>query len=183
MSIPLRALVVYESMFGNTERIANAVARGLHLEGIDTGLLEVGAAPRELPLEVDLLVVGAPTHGFNLSRGSTRADAVRQGAPAERAGFGIREWLAYVRLDGAHAPGLAAFDTRATQVRWLKMAAGPAAVRLGRKRGLTSVTTPIGFLVDDVRGPLHTDELDRAVAWGRTLALELVDRSTAQQVG
>ena len=68
-------------MFGNTEKVAAAVARGLQLEGVDTGLVEVHAAPASLSPDLDLLVVGGPTHGFSMSRASTRADAVRQGAP------------------------------------------------------------------------------------------------------
>jgi hypothetical protein len=175
----LRALVVFESMFGNTEKVAGSVARGLQLEGIDTGLVEVHAAPNTLPSGLDLLVVGAPTHGFSMSRASTRNDAVRQGAPAERATIGLREWLDAVQLDPARAPALAAFDTRVTKVRWLPKAAGPAAAKMGRRRGLVSTTKPIGFLVDDIRGPLVEQELERAVAWGRQLAAQLVDRAEA----
>ena len=172
-----RALVVYESMFGNTEKVAAAVAHGLQLEGVDTGLVEVRSAPTGLSPDVDLLVVGAPTHGFSLSRASTREDAVRQGAPAERAGTGIREWLESVRFDGPARPLLATFDTRVTQVRWLPKAAGPTAAKLGRRRGLTPAAKPIGFLVDAVRGPLVEEELERAVAWGRRIGVGCIDRA------
>jgi hypothetical protein len=175
----LRALVVFESMFGNTEKVAGAVARGLQLEGIDTGLLEVHAAPARLPLGLDLLVVGAPTHGFSMSRTSTREDAVRQGAPAERATLGLREWLDGVELDKAMLPPLATFDTRVTKVRWIPKAAGPSASRMGRRRGLETIAKPMGFLVDDIRGPLVEHELERAVAWGRQLGVQLVDRTAA----
>jgi len=175
-----RALVVYESMFGNTEQIAGAVARGLRLEGIDTGLVEVGSAPVDVGPEVDLLVVGGPTHGFSMSRASTRQDAVAKGAAADRAGTGIREWLASVRLDPHHVPVVAAFDTRVTKVRWLPQAAGPAAGRAARRRGLSPVAKPVGFLVDDISGPLVAHELQRAVEWGRELGVLLVDRLAAQ---
>jgi hypothetical protein len=171
-----RALLVFESMFGNTEKVAAAVARGLQLEGVDTGLVEVGSAPTQLEPDLDLLVVGGPTHAFSMSRESTRADAVRQGAPSERAPLGLREWLESVRLPTGAEPGLAAFDTRVTKVRWLPQAAGPAATRAGRKRGLEPVAKPIGFLVEDIRGPLVEHELERAVEWGRGLGVSLVDR-------
>jgi hypothetical protein len=176
MTTQPRALVVYESMFGNTEKVAAAVARGLQLEGVDTGLVEARSAPDELPDELDLLVVGAPTHAFSLSRASTRADAVRQGAPPERAELGVREWLASVRMTTSR-PALAAFDTRVTQVRWLPKAAGPTAAKLGRRRQLGSVTKPIGFLVDGTQGPLLDGELERAAAWGRQLGTECVGRA------
>jgi hypothetical protein len=177
-----RALVVYESMFGNTEHIAAAVARGLQLEEVDTGLVEVGSAPGELAEGLDLLVVGAPTHAFSLSRPGTRADAVRKGAAAERAQLGLREWLESVRFDPEHRPLLVAFDTRVTKVRWLPKAAGPTAVRLGHKRGLPTVGKPVGFLVDDIAGPLVEGEVERAVAWGRGLGVESIDRHAAARL-
>jgi hypothetical protein len=173
----LRALVVYESMFGNTEKIASAVLRGLQGEGVDAGLVEAGAAPGSLPDDLDLLVVGGPTHGFSMSRARTRADAVRQGAPAERTEVGIREWLESVRLPHHRLPGVATFDTRVTKVRWIPQAAGPSAARLAHHRGLETVAKPMGFLVEDLRGPLAEGELEQAAAWGRRLATELADRS------
>jgi hypothetical protein len=177
-----RALVVYESMFGNTEHIAAAVARGLQLTGLDTGLVEVGSAPTELSADLDLLVVGGPTHAFALSRPQTRADAVRQGAPTERAEHGLREWLETVRHDPAHRPALAAFDTRVTKVRWLPKAAGPSAVRLAHKHGLESIGKPVGFLVEGLQGPLVDGELDRADAWGRQLGTQCIERVAASVV-
>jgi len=178
----MRALVVFESMFGNTEKVAGAVARGLQHEGVDTGLVEVRSAPARLAPDLDLLVVGGPTHAFSMSRAGTRADAVRQGAPQERAGTGLREWLDAVELEAGHLPQLAAFDTRVTKVRWLPQAAAPSAARAGRHRGLHTLTKPIGFLVDDVRGPLLEPELERAGAWGRQLADALADQVAAAEV-
>ena len=179
MNAPLRALVVYESMFGNTEKVAGAVLHGLQHEGVEAGMVEAGSAPASLRDDLDLLVVGGPTHGFSMSRASTRADAVRQGAPAERSGTGIREWLESVRLGGEPRPVVATFDTRVTKVRWIPQAAGPAAARAARRRGLEVVAKPVGYLVDDVRGPLLEHELEHAVAWGRRLATELADRAAA----
>lgn len=164
-----RALIVYESMFGNTEHVAAAVERGLQQEGFDTELVEISSAPAALDTDLDLLVVGGPTHAFSLSRAQTRAEAVRQGAPADRAEHGLRDWLGSVHPDDDGGPALAAFDTRVTKVRWLPKAAGPTAVRLAHKHGLSALGKPVGFLVDDVQGPLLEGELDRATAWGRQL--------------
>src|SRR4051794_23214803 len=136
---PPRALVVYESMFGNSEKVAAAIAHGLQLEGVDTGLVEARSAPPALAGDLDLLVVGGPTHAFSMSRAATRADAVRQGAPAERADLGIRDWLESVRITSSHRPGVAPFDTRVTKVRRIPQAAGPSARHLARRRGLTTV--------------------------------------------
>lgn len=180
MSTAPRALVVYESMFGNTERVAEAILRGLRLEGVDTALLDVGSAPATLREDLDLLVVGGPTHAFAMSRASTRQDAVVKGAPAARAEAGLREWLASVQVESGADLRVAAFDTRVTKVRWLPQAAGPSAVRAARHRGLEPITKPVGFLVDDIAGPLVEHELERAVAWGRELGVLLVDRMAAQ---
>ena len=72
-----RAMVIFESMFGNTREIADAVAEGLS-SSLSTVILEVGAAPAVLPDDVDLIVVGGPTHAFGLSRPGTRENAIRQ---------------------------------------------------------------------------------------------------------
>lgn len=61
------ALVVFESMFGNTAEVARAVARGLD-DHAPTEVVEVGAASARLAEDVDLVVVGGPTHAFGLSR-------------------------------------------------------------------------------------------------------------------
>lgn len=162
-------LVVFESMFDNTARVAHAVAEGLRAEGVSTQVAEVSTQPVDIPRTVELLVLGAPTHAFSMSRPSTRADAVRQGAPAERAGFGMREWLGAVRPPAGRLE-VAVFDTRVSKVRRLPMAAGPSAARDARRRGFTPVARPASFLVEDVRGPLLDGELERATAWGKTLA-------------
>jgi hypothetical protein len=175
------ALVVVESMFGNTEAVGLAVAEGLRLEGVQTETVTVTGASEQLPPGLDLLVVGAPTHAFSLSRPSTRTDAVRQGAPARVAATGLREWLTAVRGDGA-LPNIAVFDTRVTKVRWLPKAAGTTANRLARRRHFTALAQPRTFLVDDIKGPLIDGELEQAVAWGRSLAMQLVNAKEAATV-
>jgi hypothetical protein len=165
------ALVVVESMFGNTEQVGRAVASGLTEGGVDAVVVGVAVAPVDLPAHLDLVVLGAPTHAFSLSRPSTRADAVRQGAPPERAARGLREWLgAVLPQDPRHCPVAAVFDTRVSKVRRLPAAAGPRAARMARRRGLRVLGRPGAFLVSDVRGPLVAGELERAAAWGQDLA-------------
>jgi len=72
-----RALVIFESMFGNTRMIAEAVAEGLASRFV-TDLIEVSLAPARIPDDVSLVVVGGPTHAFGLTRPRTRADAATQ---------------------------------------------------------------------------------------------------------
>lgn len=172
-----RVLVVYESMFGNTEKIAKAVAGGLAEAGT-TDVVEVGSAPTLLPEDVDLLVVGAPTHAFGLSRPSTRQSAADQ-SPGElvSTGIGVREWLGELRHTGSRA-AVAAFDTRVK----MAMVPGSAARRaLGRLRGLgfTKLMRAESFYVTGTPGPLKDGEVDRAKAWGAKLAAALSTRQHA----
>ncbi|ABL80516.1 MULTISPECIES: flavodoxin family protein [unclassified Nocardioides] len=167
----LRALVVYESMFGSTQDVAAAVADGLRAEGVVTELVDVRHAPPAKDATFDLLVVGAPTHAFSLSRPSTRQDAVRQGARPELASTGIREWIgAMGPRDEARGRAAAAFDTRVTKVRSLPKAASTRACHLLARRGYHLVSRPTPFLVHDVKGPLVAGELDHAVTWAREVA-------------
>ncbi len=163
------ALVVFESMFGNSEQVARAVAEGLEEKGVRTHVAEVSGAPAEISDSIELLVVGAPTHAFSLSRQSTRSDAARQGADGDRVAIGLREWLASAYHEGLQPLHVAVFDTRANKARWLP-AAGHKAARLARDRQFTLVDTPVAFLVGDVHGPLLEGELERARAWGRSLS-------------
>src|SRR4029453_11484910 len=107
----MRALVVYESMFGNTQAIADAVAEGLGAH-LPVDAVEVGAAPALVGDDVALLVVGGPTHAFGMSRQGTRQDAGKQAEHGlVSAGIGLREWLAAVHESaGSVAPP--AVDTR-----------------------------------------------------------------------
>ena len=173
-----RALIVFESMFGNTHAVAGAIADGLRGEGVEVELKDVVTAPTRVPSGYDLLVVGAPTHAFSLSRRSTRDDAERQGATPGHAFIGVRDWLGGLSWDGPQ-PAIAVFDTRATKVRKLRWAANHTAVAILRRHGLRPVTDPVAFVVGDVKGPLEPGELERAVAWGRDLAARAAHRTAA----
>jgi hypothetical protein len=173
----VKALVAYESMFGNTERVARAVAAGLRLEGVDTMVLDVSRAAAADLADVDLLVVGAPTHGFSLSRPATRRDAVRQGGRTDAAESGMREWLETLAAE-SRLPLVATFDTRVTKVRYLPASASRRAARILDAQGHQIVSAPTGFLVHAVPGPLEPREIDRAIAWGRGVASESQSRLT-----
>ena len=171
----MKALVVYESMFGNTEQVARAVADGL-AEHLDVQVLEVGQAPAVIPDPLDLVVVGGPTHAFSMSRPGTREDARRQGATGGDPQTGIREWLARLRAS-THPVRVATFDTKVQKVRHLPGSAARAAAKAVRKLGYASVARAESFYVFDVKGPLVEDELRRARAWGERLGAEAVNRA------
>ncbi|MEU1722991.1 flavodoxin family protein [Actinomadura sp. ATCC 39365] len=164
----MKALVVYESMYGNTERIAQAVAEGLATRMRAT-VAEVGSAPAHVGDEVTLLVVGGPTHAFSMSRASTRDSAAQQAAgPLVSRGRGVREWLASLSTSSA---GLcsAAFDTRVAKPR-LPGSAGRAVAKRLRRLGVRLAVPPCSFYVTGTQGPLVPGELERARQWGESLA-------------
>ena len=106
-----RALVVYESVFGDARTIAHAIADGLS-SSIPADVVAATDAPAEIDAEVGLLVVGGPDHAFGMPRPSTRDGAVKQyGADIPDVATGLHEWLEQVR---ARHSGIlaAAFDTR-----------------------------------------------------------------------
>ena len=164
----MKALIVYESMFGNTEQIAHAVAEGVSTR-MDVELVEARKAPTPLTELVDLVVVGGPTHAFSMTRANTREDAVRQGSHADASADGIREWIDHLRA-GPHSERVATFDTRVAKVRHLPGSAGRSAAKGLRKHGYATVSKPESFWVEDVAGPLLDGELERARAWGERLA-------------
>ena len=164
----MRVLVMYESMFGNSERVARAVADGLGAVA-EVAVRDVTVShPGDVPGGIDLLVVGAPTHALSLSRPSTREEALRQGAEQGLASRGMREWLDGLPVD-LHKLPYAAFDTRVSRVRRLPCSAARSASRILRRHQGVPVVAAASFFVDDVRGPLSEDELERARAWGARL--------------
>lgn len=168
-----RALVVFESMFGNTEAIARAVADGLG-GGADVDVVEVGGAPTVIADDVSLLVVGGPTHAFGMSRPGTRRSAAQQADQGVISrGIGLREWLAELDPQAGRFSA-ATFDTMLAGPRWIRWmpSAGRGAHRGLRRLGLHMVAPPETFYVEDTTGPLVDGEVDRARRWGERLAAE-----------
>jgi flavodoxin len=164
----MKALVVYESMFGNTELIARAIAEGLG-GSLDVDVIEVSEAPAQPDAEVALIVAGGPTHAFSMSRTNTRADAINRGAQEGERDFELREWMAALP-SGQHAAKIATFDTKIESMRHMPGSAAKGAAKAARKLGYEAATTAESFYVRDVDGPLVVGEVDRARAWAQQLA-------------
>lgn len=163
----MEALVVCESMFGNTREVGAAVARGL-TTWMPVAVVDVDSAPTTLPATVNLLVVGGPTHAFGLSRPGTRRDAARQaGREEDPDAIGLREWLEALEPT-RRVVTAAAFDTRVRRPRVPGSAAHRVAARL-RRLGFTILGAPVTFWVGATPGPLLPDELERAHRWGEQL--------------
>ena len=173
----MRALVIYESMYGNTHAVADAIADGFGPDAEVRPAHEAGSVPGD----VGLLVVGGPTHMHGLSTAMSRKmavsaaqeddAAVEPGATEEP---GLREWLRGLEGTGLRA---AAFDTRGDARAALTGSAARGIGRRLRHRGCDVIDSK-SFLVADSEGPLEAGELERARQWGAALASTLaVSRS------
>lgn len=156
-------------MFGNTRRIAEAVAEGLSGHG-QVEVVNVDDALLPLPLDLDLLVIGAPTHAFGMSRPGTRRSAAEQ-SPDKKVTqvTGVREWIARMVKSGTKVD-TAVFDTRFAKPHWMTGAASRGAARRLRRAGLRLRVRPESFFVTATSGPLAQGEWERAHSWGHMLA-------------
>ena len=158
----MKALVIYDSLYGNTEQIAQAIGSGLR-SGNEIRVLRAGdAKPSDLK-NLDLLIVGSPTQKFR---------------PTEA----IKKLLASIPRRGLEGVRAAAFDTRFGMedmpsrilppfVRIFGYAAKPIAHQLAGK-GAKLIASPEGFFVKQAEGPLKPGELERAARWaGQILAV------------
>ena len=160
-----RALIVVESYFGNTRAIAEAVAAGLIEGGIEAQVVDVARAPSALPSDLDLLVLGAPTHNRGLPTAATRAKAHAQ-AGADGASQGISQWMGNAEIPASLS--VAAFDTVISR-GWLSGSAAKAIAKtLQRRQGRRTVSVR-SFVVTASKGPLADGEKTDAHSWGREL--------------
>ncbi len=146
----MKALIVYDSVYGNTEKIARAIAGALTPSG-EVKVLRAGEVhPSELE-SVDLIVVGSPTQG---------------GRPT----LAIQDFLNKVPERTIKGVNVAAFDTRFSTklVAIFGYAAGKIAGSLKTKGG-TLILSPEAFFVKGKEGPLKDGELERAAAWAKGL--------------
>jgi hypothetical protein len=170
----MRAVVVYESMFGNTHEVAERIAAGLG-GAYEVEVISVGEAIAQILPDLDLIVVGGPTHAHGMSRHGTRAAATEQAAKdpeldieEDAGGPGLRDWFHGLGPD--HGTAAAAFDTRVDGPAFLT---GSAAKGIGKqleKHGFRLVDEPESFLVDK-QNHLLAGEADRAMRWGEALAI------------
>jgi len=153
----MKALVIYDSFYGNTEQIARAIGDTLG-SSAEVEVLKVGEVKPEQLAGLDLLIVGSPTRAFRPT-------------PA------ITNLLKGIATNGLGGVKVAAFDTRIAitdmKPAILRFFAGlfgyaakPIANRLQRKGGKLTVS-PEGFLVMGTEGPLKEGELERAADWAR----------------
>ncbi len=156
----MKSLIIYDSLYGNTEIIAQVIKHVLDQQGGVT-IARVGEVQPAQLTGIQLLVVGSPTQQF-------------------RASAAMRTFLESIPNGALEGVKLAAFDTRLTQAEINKNAVlsffvriyGFAARRIARqlqKKGGELALPAEGFFVEGMKGPLVQGEVERAEAWARRL--------------
>jgi len=152
----LKFLIVYDSNFGNTEKVAGAIGEAVTPLG-EVKVFRVSKVnPSELA-SIDFLIVGSPTH-------------------AGRATKAIKEFLKKIPANALENVGVTSFDTRFSAkdkgvgtrmlLRVLGYAAGRITESLKGKGGYLAAE-PEGFIVEDSEGPLKQGELEQAANWAK----------------
>jgi Flavodoxin len=175
----MRAVIVYESMYGNTHLIADAIGAGLRT-AFDVAIVPVSQADPAVLAHADLVVVGGPTHIHGMSRNSTRKAAVEAASKPispltvepDALGPGLREWFGSL---GRYPAKAAAFDTKLRGPAALTGRASKEVNRLLRAHGFDVATPPESFLVTK-QDRLAPHEVDRAREWGTKLAAGTASR-------
>jgi len=170
----MRAVVVYESMFGNTRQIADAIGMGL-VDGCIVSVVPVAQASPDQIKDADLVVVGGPTHVHGMTRASTRQGAAKMAEEADSGvvlepdavAGGLREWLDGLGKSKVGGKA-AAFDTRMPGPAALTGRASKGISRALRHQGYAIVADPESFIVTR-QNTLEPGEEDRARTWGASL--------------
>ena len=177
-----RALVVFESVFGDAKQIALAIAEGLATR-LPVDVVAARDAPTQVSADVRMLVVGGPTHAFGMPKEATRQGAIEQyGADIPDTTFGLHEWLDAVQLP--RQLNAAAFDTRMDHPKLITKLdhAAKTEEKLLRQLGATLAAPAEHFVVTEPKGPLADGEEGRARQWGAALG-ELVAARPANASG
>jgi Flavodoxin domain len=160
----MKAIVVYESLWGNTAAIARAIAEGI---GPDAQAHSTAEATAAEIASADLIVAGAPVHAFSLPTESSRRNAggnAGKTPPPDLSHPSMRSWLSAVPAGQAR---FAAFETA---FRWSPSGATGAIGRGLQRAGYHPVAKAHRFIVTGGQGPLRPGEVEKARAWGAELA-------------
>ncbi len=173
----MKALVVYESMYGNTRHIAEAIAEGLRWSMPADVVLARDAIGLDLE-GVELVVVGGPTHAWGISSKRTRDGAAKVTKHPDHLldmshwEIGIRDWLD--QADGMHKCRGVSFDTRFDKPKLVTGSAARSIQRRLNHAGFRAIDKPNSFRVTGMAGPLVPGEGSRAEQWGEAIGRSIV---------
>jgi flavorubredoxin len=161
----MKAIIVYESHWGNTAAIARAIAEGI---GPEACALSTAEATSEVIAGADLIVVGAPLLGFSLPNEmmlkGMAANAAKDPTPPDLSHPAMRSWIDALPKGSGRA---AAFETR---IWWSPGSAAKAILGRLEALGYRPIAKPQRFIVQGKYGPLRQGELEKAKVWGAELA-------------
>lgn len=161
----MKAVVVYESLWGNTAAVARAIAEGI---GPEAQALSTGEAAGEVLAGADLIVAGAPVIQFRLPTEKVREELGRNPGkaptPPNLSNPSMRSWLD--DLPEGHG-SLAAFETR---VRFSPGGSTSVITESLEGKGYSQLAEAERFFVKGAYGPMRDGELERARRWGEELA-------------
>ena len=168
----MRVLVVYESSYGNTHLIADAIGEGFATVA-EVDVVPVAKAARELVERADLVVIGGPTHAHGMSREQTRQSAIETAhkpgsdlaLDPDAEGAGLREWFSTL---GSVTAKAAAFDTRVDAPALITGRASKGISRQLRRHGFHEIAEPMSFLVTKTN-KLAVGQLAAAGKWAELL--------------
>jgi Flavodoxin domain len=175
----MKSVVIYESIYGNTHLVADAIAAGLREAG-DVTVVPVHEAGASVVDDVDLVVVGGPTHVHGMSRDSTRKAGIEAARKpesgltidADAEGTGVRDWLQSLPPTTALA---AAFDTRIDAPAPFTGRASKSIAKQLRDHGHEVIAEQSFLIAKGKDVHLEPDEETRARAWGASLAEVLAE--------
>jgi flavodoxin I len=154
----MKSLIIYDSQFGNTEKIAKAIGNGI---SGGTKILRANEAALSDLESLDLLIVGSPTQG---------------GRPTPT----LKKFLASIPANSLAKTKIAAFDTRFSSrgqslilllVIKIFNYAAPKIAKMLETKGGTLAVPPEGFIVTGKEGPLQEGELERATGWAKNISV------------
>ena len=158
----MKAIVVYESLWGNTAAIARAIAEGI---GPDARALSTAEATAAEIAGADLIVAGAPVHAFSLPSEQSRKNAGGGKPPAPDLSHPpMRAWL------GTVPPGKGLSAAFETAFKWSPSGATSRIMQGMERAGYRSIAKARRFLVTGGAGPLRDGEVEKARAWRAELA-------------
>jgi flavodoxin len=149
----MNALIVYDSQYGDTQRIAQAIADKLAEFGEARAVRLDSRQPVELQ-GVDVFIVGCPTQGWRPT-------------PA------IQSFLEEVSSEELRGLAVACFDTRFRLPRFMSGSAAKVMAGKLREKGVSLLVAPESFFVKGTEGPLREGELERASTWARQIVEEV----------
>jgi flavodoxin len=158
----MNTLIIYDSQYGNTQKIADRIAETLQEFG-NVRTVQAGEFQPEELEKVDLLVIGSPTQAW-------------------RATPPIRDFILHLDERALNHLSIAEFDTVLDMPRLIAGSAAETMAKMLRRMGAFQIVPAENFIVAGREGPLAAGELEHAARWALTLREKVVAEERLQKV-